>query len=83
MHVELLRNELCSTTSLIYIDRVMLNALAYADQFKVYIQALISQAMDPNFLTDVMKNQGNSELEIKFNTTTMTILMFFLKKIQF
>lgn len=59
MHIELLRNELCSTTSEIYIEKVMSDMLAYQDQFEVYIQTLISQGLDSNFLIEIMQEQGN------------------------
>lgn len=59
MHVELLRNELCSSTSDMYIEKMMQDALAYQDQFEVYIQTLISQGLDSNFLTEIMQEQGN------------------------
>lgn len=59
MHVEMLRSELCSTTAEIYIEKMMQNALAYQDQFEVYIQTLISQGLDSNFLTEIMQEQGN------------------------
>lgn len=58
MHVELLRNELCSATSEMYIEKMMQNAIAYQDQFEVYIQTLISQALDSNFLSEIMQEQG-------------------------
>lgn len=59
MHIELLRSELCSTTSEIYIEKVMSDMLAYQDQFEVYIQTLISQGLDSNFLIEIMQEQGN------------------------
>lgn len=59
MHVEMLRNELCSSTAEMYIGKMMQDALAYQDQFEVYIQTLISQGLDSNFLTEIMQEQGN------------------------
>lgn len=59
MHIELLRSELCSTTSEIYIEKIMSDMLAYQDQFEVYIQTLISQGLDSNFLIEIMQEQGN------------------------
>lgn len=60
MHVEMLRNELCSSTAEMYIEKMMQDALAYQDQFEVYIQTLISQGLDSNFLTEIMQEQGNN-----------------------
>lgn len=58
MHVELLRSDLCADTSELYIEKVMIDTLAYQDQFEVYIQTLISQSLDTNFLTEIMQEQG-------------------------
>lgn len=60
MHVELQRSELCAATSEMYIEKVMQEAFtSLQDQFEVYIQTLISQALDSNFLTEIMQEQGN------------------------
>ncbi|XP_055310290.1 mucin-19-like isoform X2 [Sitodiplosis mosellana] len=58
MHVELQRSELCAATSEMYIEKVMQEAFtSLQDQFEVYIQALISQALDSNFLTEIHQEQ--------------------------
>lgn len=58
MHVELMRNELCIDTADLFIEKAMQDAMTYQDQFEVYIQTLISQALDSNFLIEIMQEQG-------------------------
>lgn len=59
MHVELLRSELCSDTRDMLIEKVKQETLAYQESFEVYVQTLISQALDANFLNEVNIEGGN------------------------
>ncbi|XP_031620598.1 uncharacterized protein LOC116339086 isoform X3 [Contarinia nasturtii] len=57
LHVELQRSDLCSVTSEMYIEKVIQEFSNTQEQFEVYIQTLISQALDSNFLTEIMQEQ--------------------------
>lgn len=58
MFVEFLRTEMTIDDTEMFIEKVMQESSAYQDNFEVYIQTLISQALDSNFLTEITQEQG-------------------------
>ncbi|KAK6630219.1 hypothetical protein RUM43_015012 [Polyplax serrata] len=54
--VELMRDEM-NTEDPELMERVMKDLEKYQDSFEVYIQTLISQALDSNFLTEILQEQ--------------------------
>lgn len=55
--VELMRDEMNNEDPEL-MERVMKDLEKYQDSFEVYIQTLISQALDSNFLTEILQEQG-------------------------
>lgn len=56
--VEFVRNEMTVDDTEQFLEKVMQDTLVYQDNFEVYIQTLISQALDSNFLTEIFNEQG-------------------------
>lgn len=55
--VEFLKNEI-TIIDHEYQEKCMKSSEVYQDNFEVYIQTLISQALDNNFLTEIFQEQG-------------------------
>lgn len=55
--VEFLRSEM-EYIDTEFLEAVMKEHECYQDNFEVYIQTLISQALDSNFLTEIFQEQG-------------------------
>lgn len=58
MFVEFLRTEMTIDDTEMFIEKVMQDSSAHQDNFEVYIQTLISQALDSNFLAEITQEQG-------------------------
>ena len=55
--VEFLKNEMTIADQK-FLEKSMKENEIYQDNFEVYIQTLISQALDSNFLTEIFQEQG-------------------------
>lgn len=65
-HVELLKSELCIDTKNLLIEKVMNDTNAYQESYEVYVQTLISQALDSTFLNEINEDGGNSIDSLNF-----------------
>lgn len=74
--VEFVRNELNVDDSEQFMEKVMQDTLVYQDNFEVYIQTLISQALDSNFLSEIFQEQGRSNTIYVSKFVIINVLIF-------
>lgn len=56
--VEFMRSELLPGDTDQYIEKIMKDFLQYKDNFEIYLQTLISQSLDSNFMTEITRERG-------------------------
>lgn len=57
--VEFMKNELIVSNTESFIDKAMVNTRSYQDHFQVYLQTLISQALDASFLPEILEEKDH------------------------
>lgn len=56
--VEFMRSELLADDTEQFIEKIMEDYLSYRDNFEIYIQTMISQALDPSFFSEITREKG-------------------------
>lgn len=71
--VEFMRSELLADDTEQFIEKIMEDYLSYRDNFEIYIQTMISQALDPSFFSEITREKG----EICFRFLLYLFIYFF------
>lgn len=59
--VEFMRSELLADDTEQFIEKIMEDFLSYRDNFEIYIQTMISQALDPSFFSEITREKGEKQ----------------------
>ncbi|KAL7732992.1 hypothetical protein ACLKA6_002799 [Drosophila palustris] len=57
--VEFMRSELLADDTEQFIEKIMEDYLSYRDNFEIYIQTMISQALDPSFFSEITREKDD------------------------
>lgn len=72
--VEFLRNEM-TVIDQEFFERAIKECEVYQDNFEVYIQTLISQALDSNFLTEIFQEKGETKQNFEPSNNFKTLIV--------